>query len=779
MTKQVDCLKILEKLNRTEFQIGMQHDAHEIMDKIINSVNSEPNSDIWQLTFGKMSTCFSCGKEEVLEKNLKVSILTLEREEVSGETHSIQSAIDNYFADEQIKDVNCKCGGNTGKGYAKVVTKAPTDLAIALNRYKFNEHLNMQQKSRRAIHPSYILNLDHHSTNSRKGTGELFAANDVGKMSTQYKLRACVLHHGETPASGHYTACTYVNENILIQYDDLSAKVVPVEQVPSIQSDGYIFLYERLDYINDFVEKFAPAFLAATCIDAIPMAAGLTPNIPLDDFRDIRDRYLTGEMEKNDFHSLLFVTAREYFQRLPLYSNNGDFDALFYDALRAVNTDFSRSIFNIEQRTCSSCDCEDVEINVDNELKVIDLDLKKIERAFLRAKEKRKCKRCAETVTFESRFTLYDVPDTLVVKCSSISPTQEVKQTTLGKELQLNLNTSNKVNYRVHCIFSTEQMKLFVRNGGHVITCDQSETNVYSLAEFGTYIDRTRKQFGKGEYIVILVKVDRFNPNLLQDKNPKSRIDIEHTQGLPDSTSSTFLPLPRERIEISERLLNTNVAVSRNSLKQVKDFGNFKSDVIDGFMLLIANAAYEGLDKPVLVVPSVELKSHVRKGPSTKHFERILEKKREISDNQYQYAITAWSIDDVHWIGMVVDIHKGILTYVDSLDAKPIQSAIDSFCFYMNVFGVLIRGNPKQVKYLSILSSCYNFVKQEDSVSCGMFVCMYLRFIILSRYRTPSNVNVESERMLIYNAIIRRKLEISEHIHYRGQRIQACRLRNQ
>eukprot|EP00112_Aurelia_sp_Birch-Aquarium-sp1_P019477 Seg4824.4 transcript_id=Seg4824.4/GoldUCD/mRNA.D3Y31 product="hypothetical protein" protein_id=Seg4824.4/GoldUCD/D3Y31 len=184
-------------------------------------------------------------------------------------------------------------------------------------------------------------------------------------MSTQYKLRACVLHHGETPASGHYTACTYVNENILIQYDDLSAKVVPVEQVPFIQSDGYIFLYERLDYINDFFEKFAPAFLAATCIDAIPMAAGLILNIPLDDFRDIRDRYLTGEMEKNDFHSLLFVTAREYFQRLPLYSNNGDFDALFYDALRAVNTDFSRSIFNIEQRTCSSCDCEDVEINVD------------------------------------------------------------------------------------------------------------------------------------------------------------------------------------------------------------------------------------------------------------------------------------------------------------------------------------------------------------------------------------------------------------------------------
>eukprot|EP00112_Aurelia_sp_Birch-Aquarium-sp1_P019478 Seg4824.5 transcript_id=Seg4824.5/GoldUCD/mRNA.D3Y31 product="hypothetical protein" protein_id=Seg4824.5/GoldUCD/D3Y31 len=112
MTKQVDCLKMLEKLNRTELQFGMQSDAHEIMDKIINSVNSEPNSDIWQLTFGKMSTCFSCGKEEVLEKDLKVSILTLERE-VSGETNLIQSAINNYFADEQIKDVNCKCGGNS------------------------------------------------------------------------------------------------------------------------------------------------------------------------------------------------------------------------------------------------------------------------------------------------------------------------------------------------------------------------------------------------------------------------------------------------------------------------------------------------------------------------------------------------------------------------------------------------------------------------------------------------------------------------------------------
>lgn len=65
-------------------------------------------------------------------------------------------------------------------------------------------------------------------------------------------------------------------------------------------------------------------------------------------------------------------------------------------------------------------------------------------------------------------------------------------------------------------------------------------------------------------------------------------------------------------------------------------------------MLLIANAAYNDLDKPISVVYSMKLKCLVRKGPSKKHFERILKKKEEIIDNQYQYAIIAGSVDDGH-----------------------------------------------------------------------------------------------------------------------------------
>ena len=760
--KQVDCLRMLERLNSTDFRFGLQHDAHEIMGNIVNSVNAEPDVDIWQLSFGEMSTCFSCGKAEVMQRNLGVSVLVLEKEGLLGETHSIQSAIDNFFADEQIKDVKCECGGESGKGYAKVVTKAPTDLAIVLNRYNFNKEWNIQQKCRRSIYPSYILNLDHHSTNGKKGTGELFATTDVGKISTQYKLRACVLHHGDTTTSGHYTACTYVNENVLIQYDDMSAKVVSAGQLSSIQSDGYIFFYERLDQIDEFVERFAPAFLAAACIDNIPMAEGFTSKVPLDDFKDIRDRYLGGEMEKSAFHSLLLITAREYFQRVPLYNNNWDFDALFYDALKEVNTNYCRSTVSIEQRSCLSCGSEDAEMIVENELQITDLDFHKIERAFLRAKEKRKCKSCTESRTFKPILTFYDVPDTLVVKCRSISPTQEVKQTSLGKELKIYVNSSQAVKYRVHCIFSATSRKLFVRNGDQVITCDASETNLYSIAEYGAYIDGTRKQFGKGEYTIILVKVDRFSPANLENKRVKCRNDLEHARTLNDSESNGyFLPLPNEDVIITEGLLNTNVAVHGNSLKQVREGGNLKGDVIDGFMLLIANAANEELDKPILVVPSLQLRSYVRKGHSSEHFDRIKRQKTEIIDNQYQYAITAWSLDDIHWIGMVVDIHKGILTYIDSLGSRPVQSAIDSFCFYMNVFGVLIKGDPKQVKYLSIMSHSNNFVRQTDSVSCGMFVCMYLRFIILSRNRMPINVNVKSERMLIYNAIVKKKLELS------------------
>ena len=102
-------------LKRLTSKFGLQHNGHEIMGNIVNSVNSEPNVDIWQLIFGEMSTCFSCGKaEEVLQRSIGASVLVFGKEGLLGETHSIQSTIDNFFADKKIKGVKYECDGESG-----------------------------------------------------------------------------------------------------------------------------------------------------------------------------------------------------------------------------------------------------------------------------------------------------------------------------------------------------------------------------------------------------------------------------------------------------------------------------------------------------------------------------------------------------------------------------------------------------------------------------------------------------------------------------------------
>ena len=224
----------------------------------------------------------------------------------------------NRTPDEAIKEVNCKCGKEATKGYGKVILRAPKVLAISVNRYQYDRKLGMQGKTRKTIQPSYIVELHHHSINNKVKGAEICGSEDSnGNIYTQNRLRACVIHHGNTPSNGHYSACAYINENVLVNLNDGTVKVVDAASHPDIATDGYIFLYEKVDiFLYEKVDesrlaKYAHSFLAAIYADATTLSKDWVRTPPLSKFAHIGDNFMSGDMEQSAFQSLLYIAARE------------------------------------------------------------------------------------------------------------------------------------------------------------------------------------------------------------------------------------------------------------------------------------------------------------------------------------------------------------------------------------------------------------------------------------------------------------------------------------
>ena len=137
-------------------------------------------------------------------------------------------------------------------------------------------------------------------------------------------------------------------------------------------------------------------------------------------------------------------------------------------------------------------------------------------------------------------------------------------------------------------------------------------------------------------------------------------------------------------IEIQGLLQQPSAYIRKESLDNILQDEKTPNDVIDAYMILIANAAYEIEEKRALVIQTHIFQT--MQSPELmelmKSFLRKLAKKREDSNDPedlFDYAVTAWCQAEVHWVGMVYNFQTCSVIYIDPLSGKVDETGLHIF----------------------------------------------------------------------------------------------------
>ena len=134
--------------------------------------------------------------------------------------------MEQHFADEEIEDALCEDCGSLCKFRKCYPVYLPRTIVISFKRYKFNSFGRLEKDN----------------TNIITDVPLKITTHDDDKSHT-YEMTSAVLHHGNTPKSGHYTTLLKVGHSFISIDDDM----VTVAQRHTLNSEGYMFIYRSSD----------------------------------------------------------------------------------------------------------------------------------------------------------------------------------------------------------------------------------------------------------------------------------------------------------------------------------------------------------------------------------------------------------------------------------------------------------------------------------------------------------------------------------------------------
>ena len=248
--------------------------------------------------------------------------------------------------------------------------------------------------------------------------------------------------------------------------------------------------------------------------------------------------------------------------------------------------------------------------------------------------------------------------------------------------------------------------------------------------DLADYLNNNDSQFQLQHYTAILKKVTSAHSTCCVQRKPwHDRKTLHHQYSVGrQSYSSSMQSSSKDDIEIQCSLQQSSALVQKESLDNILHDGRTSSDVIDGYMVLIANAAYQKEEKSVLVIQTHIFQTMQSPELMRSNFKKVA-KKRDDSDDpedQFDYAVTAWCQAGIHWVGMVYDFKTCSVTYIDPLCGKVDETGLELFVQYINMYSALKYNCKNEVKAYKVMSDDEHFPKQNCATSCGIYVCMLL-----------------------------------------------------
>jgi hypothetical protein len=224
--------KIVNKPTNSKLRVRKQEDASELLGPLLDIISSfEPFKDYNNaFTFIEESYIKCENKEEEKSTEENNHILSLNFKE---DINNIQDLIDDYIHPEELQEPYNqldRCGENGERGVAenkrlniKVFddpSNKTSNLIISLKRFLLGEKI----KDKVIASPNIIVD------------------------NKNFILKGCIIHLGNTLNSGHYVYVVY--KDGMLQYvmnDALKEKERKKYYRSIIQTDGYIFLYQRVE----------------------------------------------------------------------------------------------------------------------------------------------------------------------------------------------------------------------------------------------------------------------------------------------------------------------------------------------------------------------------------------------------------------------------------------------------------------------------------------------------------------------------------------------------
>ena len=754
-------LKSLEALPQSELRLNIQHDAHVFAMKLIGDLNTRHNNDFCEVVYRRFSKCFNCDEAEssddIKENMIIIDILQDGEEDIT----SVQNGLDVRYADDYRNRMECKCGRND-KGYQYVVMNTPPELAVVIKRYTHDN--SVARKLRVPVFPSYLIDLENHSVNNEQKAGSSQQRGD--SLETQYILRSVITHHGSSLDAGHYTCCVFLNEHTVLTMNDNAVTVSESEWNEELLYNSYMLFYERVDTVDMMFDSCAPALMFCLFADRTKLSTRWKRSFPLRKFNQVRDEFLDQKITKTLFHQLLLIAAREVYQRLPCDVYDKDFDVLTCLLLQQCVRNISLRLIGVEIVDCRECGSCNVDLINNNSIHVNQVSKKSIQKLF--EKPKRPCNYCQNVETVQT--VVFDVPDVLVLKCDSVK-CNDVRVSSgslfnLPIEVVVNRSTMSKViKYRASCVYLERRNKLLMPIKETMIWWDYKGTMLLDETEHAEYLRREKHLFTEGEtsHVILVKEMEESPVTMLATSQKLSSRTIEH------SLSATFTSRNpsatcESTTEIVNETSNESEFVKKHSLDSTLNGGMLSSDIINAYMALIANESILVHKRNILVI-SVDKLMSLEKRINSNNFKGVKNNAKSLVEKAFSQAITAYCIDEIHWIAMVFDFTSGLITYIDPLGNSPCLRAVKLLTNYVNVYTAIVhRGEGISESKLYVMSSEPNFTRQRDSVSCGVYICMYLRFKVLSRNLLPTNINIHLERRHTYLAITGKSICVTSNV---------------
>ena len=155
---------------------------------------------------------------------------------------------ESYFAPEE-REWRATAAARARRTPSRALAPLPPFLMLHLKRFYADPSSGATRKLRTpvAIDPYLSLgrHVEHHAARDTAGVG---GVGGVDGDDATYRLRALVVHHGETSWAGHYTCAARLGDSDQwVTYDDKRVTLADGDPTRSsaVLRGGYLLLYER------------------------------------------------------------------------------------------------------------------------------------------------------------------------------------------------------------------------------------------------------------------------------------------------------------------------------------------------------------------------------------------------------------------------------------------------------------------------------------------------------------------------------------------------------